>query len=104
MEQVLWQLVRAMGITAYVLLFGTVATGMLLSGPGGAWWKGVPVLPLHRWLTWLMGAFLAAHVLLLLFISFSPLNFGLLEILVPFAANYEPFWTGIGVLAMYLLI
>lgn len=97
-----WYTIRAAGITAYVLLFLTVATGLLLSGPGGAWWKGIPVLPLHRRLTWLMGAFLAIHVLVLLVDSY--LRFSVVEVFVPFTAAYEPFWTGIGVLAVYLLV
>lgn len=101
MAHVTWYLVRAAGITAYLLLFATVATGLLLSGPGGAWWKGMPVLALHRFLTWLMGAFLAVHVLVLLIDSY--LRFSPLQILVPFTSSYEPFWTGVGILALYLV-
>ncbi|HZU76916.1 MAG TPA: ferric reductase, partial [Dehalococcoidia bacterium] len=96
-----WYLIRATGITAYVLLFLTVATGMMISGPG-AWWKKIPMMPLHRLLTWLMGAFLAVHVLTLLFDTFLPFN--VLQILVPFTSSFEPFWTGVGVLAVYLLL
>ena len=88
MDHVTWYTIRAAGITAYLLLFLTVATGLVLSGPGGAWWKGIPILPLHRFLTWLMGAFLAIHVLVLLVDNF--LRFSVLEILVPFTAKYEP--------------
>ncbi len=102
MDHVTWYTIRAAGITAYLLLFLTVATGLILSGPGGAWWKGIPILPLHRFLTWLMGAFLAVHVLVLLVDNY--LRFSALEVLVPFAARYEPFWTGVGVLAMYLVV
>lgn len=102
MDHFTWYTIRAAGITAYLLLFLTVATGLLLSGPGGARWKGIPVLPLHRFLTWLMGAFLAVHVLVLLIDSY--LRFSVVEVLIPFTAAYEPFWTGIGVLAVYLLV
>jgi hypothetical protein len=102
MDHFTWYTARSAGITAYLLLFATVATGLLLSGPGGAWWKGMPVLALHRFLTWLMGAFLALHVLVLLFDTY--LRFNLLEVLVPFTSRYEPFWTGVGVLAVYLLL
>jgi sulfoxide reductase heme-binding subunit YedZ len=102
MDHVTWYTIRAAGISAYLLLFLTVATGLVLSGPGGAWWKGIPILPLHRFLTWLMGAFLAVHVLVLLVDNY--LRFSVLEVLEPFAAQYEPFWTGVGVLAMYLVV
>lgn len=69
MEHLTWYVVRAAGITACLLMFLTVAMGLLISGPGGAWWKGVPTLALHRFLTWLMGAFLALHVLVLLLVG-----------------------------------
>lgn len=102
MENFIWYTTRATGITAYLLLFATVALGLMLSGRAGAWWQGVPVLALHRFLTWLMGAFLAVHVLILLGSSY--LHFGILELFIPFLAVYEPFWTGIGILAVYLLV
>ncbi|HZQ35892.1 MAG TPA: ferric reductase-like transmembrane domain-containing protein [Dehalococcoidia bacterium] len=102
MDHVTWYTIRAAGITAYLLLFFTVATGLILSGPGGAWWKGIPILPLHRFLTWLMGGFLAVHVLVLLVDNY--LRFSVIEAFVPFAARYEPFWTGVGVLALYLVV
>jgi sulfoxide reductase heme-binding subunit YedZ len=102
MDHFTWYTARAAGITAYLLLFGTVATGLLVSGPSGAWWKGVPLMALHRFVTWLMGAFLAIHVVVLMFDTY--LRFSVPNVLVPFSAAYEPFWTGMGVIAMYLLV
>jgi hypothetical protein len=101
MENFIWYTTRATGITAYLLLFLTVSLGLLLSGRAGAWWQGVPVLALHRFVTWLVGVFLAIHVLILLFSSFLP--FGPAQLFIPFTSTYEPFWTGVGVIAMYLV-
>ncbi len=102
MENLIWYTIRATGITAYLLLFATVALGLMLSGRAGAWWQGVPILALHRFVTWLMAGFLAVHILVLLGSSYLP--FGPLDLIIPFRAVYEPLWTGVGILAVYLLI
>lgn len=102
-EQIWWHTARAGGIVAWLLLAAAVIWGLLahtrvLDGrPKPAW-----VLDLHRFLGGLALAFTAAHVLAL--VADSYLYFGWSEILVPFAAAWEPGAVALGVVALWLIV
>jgi cytochrome b561 len=102
MDRMIWLTTRAAGVTAYLLLFAVVALGLVLSRRRAASWARGPVNQLHVYLTWLLGGFVALHVLILLVDGF--IHFGVLDLLVPFRSAYEPLWTGIGVLALYAVV
>jgi sulfoxide reductase heme-binding subunit YedZ len=50
----------------------------------------------------LAGTFIAVHVLAIAVDAYVP--FSLAQLVVPFAADYRPFWTGLGVVAFELLV
>ena len=102
-SQAYWFMARAGGIIAYVLLWLATCWGILMSSKAIKGVVDVPVaFALHEFLPILAVGFATLHAVVLLgdsYIGFKPW-----QILVPFASPYEPFWTGLGTLALYLLI
>lgn len=98
-----WYLIRASGITLYLLFWATVVLGLTLTthtfdrmiGRGNAY-------SLHTYLTQLSYAFLAIHLLGLATDSY--LVFSVADLIGPFHAPSKEPWTGMGVLAMWLFI
>lgn len=101
-ESVTWDVARASGLLAYVLVTLAVAVGIALSlGWKSAVWTRFVTNETHRFLTLLALVFTAIHgetVLIDPFIGFTPL-----EVLVPFASHYRPLWIALGVVGGYLL-
>jgi predicted ferric reductase len=102
----LWYITRAAAVCAYVLLSATVLLGLVralarvrrLRAPGVLWLLDEA----HPWLAVLTMAFVALHLLSLLFdplIPFAPLN-----LLLPIAEPYRPLAVDFGVLAFYGLL
>lgn len=99
-----WDLARSSGIVAYLLMWLSVAFGLIITNRMARVWPGGPTaFDLHQFTSLLGLAFALFHGLILLgdqFINYSPL-----QILIPFASvNYQPFWVGLGQIAFYLLI
>jgi predicted ferric reductase len=98
-----WYAARAGGVVAYVLLSAVVVVGLALAGkerlPG---WPRFALEDVHRFGGMLVGAFVSAHVLLLLIDSKAHLS--LAQIIVPFSSSYRPLWTGLGTVAVELLL
>jgi hypothetical protein len=103
LSQAVWFGARSTGLVAYALatcsvLFGLVtATWTRDRRPG----RGI-VYDTHRALSLLTVLVIGAHVLLLAFDRYT--QFGPTDLLVPFASWYRPTWTGLGVLAAYVLL
>ncbi len=98
-----WYLARAGGIVAYVLLTTAVVAGVALAGRARV--PGVPrfaVQDVHRFLGLLAGVFVAVHVGGILVDTTVPFSLG--QALVPFTASYRPLWTGLGAVALELLV
>jgi len=95
-----WFISRAGGIVGYLLLWFSAASGVLLSakGVGGVIPKPV-AYAVHNITSWLALGFAAVHALALLGDTVVP--FSGVGVLVPFAASYKPFLTGLGALSMY---
>ncbi len=98
-----WYMARASGIVAYLLLFFATFFGVAMSGKlaKGAL-KPSFLYGMHQFMPTLAVIFAAFHAVSLLgdqYIQFSPV-----DLLLPFSASYEPQWTGLGTLALYLLI
>ncbi len=86
--EIWWYVSRASGIVAWMMLTGAVVLGTVLSArlllPRRAAW----LLDLHRWLGGLAVCFLAAYLVALLLDSYA--EFGLLDVLLPFASEWRP--------------
>jgi len=98
-----WYLARAAGLTAYLLLFGTVVLGLSIRTKGLdryiARWK---VTDIHIFLSLLVLGFAILHAGVLLWDGF--VGYSLLDILVPFSTAYRTLWTAVGIVTLYALI
>lgn len=101
-ESVTWNIARAGGFTAYILLTLAVLAGLALSTQfqSPARWPRLLNNELHNFLTLLSTIFLGVHVLAVWVDPFT--NFGWNEMLIPFASHYRPFWMALGIVALYL--
>ncbi len=102
--QAYWDLARSAGITAYLLIWLSMAFGLIITNKVARIWPGGPMaFDVHQFTSLLGMAFALFHVLILLgdqFIKYTPL-----QLAIPFAsANYQPFWVGLGQIAFYLMI
>lgn len=102
-EQFWWFLARSSGIVAWLLLTASVLWGILLAtdlfpeARRPAW-----LLDLHRWLGGLTITFVAVHMAALF--ADSWIEFTVVDLAVPFAADWRPVPVGLGVLAMWTLV
>jgi methionine sulfoxide reductase heme-binding subunit len=98
-----WYAARAGGVVAYLLVSASVLAGILLAGK-----KRVPGFPrfavedVHRFLGLLAALFIAIHVGSIALDTVVP--FTLTQLVVPFTASYRPVATGLGVVAVELLL
>ncbi len=98
-----WFMARGSGIVAWLMLTASVLWGIVLSS--GAFPKHrrpAWLLDLHRWLGGLTLAFVAVHVASL--IADSYVSFSLVDVLVPFAADWKPIPVAGGVIAFWGLV
>jgi predicted ferric reductase len=96
-----WYLSRSSAFVAYVMLWASMAFGLLISNKLGRLWPGAPAtFDMHQ-LTGLLGlGFAALHALVLLGDRY--IGYNLTELLVPFAnTGYRPLWVGLGQVALY---
>lgn len=98
-----WYLTRAAGISLYLLYWLVVVLGLGLTTPLLARLDGRAVLySVHRYATELAYGFLALHMISLAIdhhVRFSPTS-----LLVPFVAPSNEPWTGLGVIAGYVMV
>jgi hypothetical protein len=98
-----WDVARAGGFTAFLLLTLSVALGLALSLKLQApRWPRLINNELHNFVTVVTLVFIGVHVLAVWLDPFT--QFGLGEILVPFASHYRPVWMGLGIVALYLAL
>jgi len=99
--QSFWFISRSSGVLAYLLLTLSVLWGLVQSGAILR-----PLIPpalalgLHNFLSWSALVMAGLHAVVLLGDGY--INMGLLSLLVPFTAPVQPFWVGLGVIALYL--
>lgn len=103
MDHALWFAGRATGLVSLLLLTATVVLGAAHAGRGtvGAWPR-FAVHAVHRNLSLLTVAFLAVHVTTAVVDPYAPIRW--VDAVVPFGSAYEPFWLGLGAVALDLLI
>jgi len=101
-QSVSWDMARAGGFTAYVLLTLAVVVGLALSTQlqSPSRWPRLLNSELHNFLTLLSTIFLGVHVLATWVDPFT--HFGWNEILIPLASHYRPEWMALGIVALYL--
>jgi sulfoxide reductase heme-binding subunit YedZ len=98
-----WYAARAGGVVAYALVTLSVLAGITLAGK-----TRVPGLPrfavedIHRFLGLLAGTFIGVHVTGIALDAVVP--FSLSQLVLPFTATYRPLWTGLGVVALELMV
>lgn len=101
-KNIWWYMARSSGLVAWVLVTASVLWGLIYAGrltrkvPPPAW-----NLDVHRFLGGLSVSFVIIHVIALSADRY--VNFGLTEILVPFASGWRPGAVAWGITAMYLL-
>ena len=101
-ESVTWDVARAGGFTAYILLALAVIVGLALSTQlqSPRFWPRLINNELHNFLTLLGAIFLGVHVLAVIVDPFT--HFGLNEVFIPLASHYRPVWMALGIVAFYL--
>ena len=95
-----WLLARATGMTAYVLLTGSVLAGLVVKSRPFRSLKAAAVTDLHRFLALLGLGAIALHGVTLALDQ--TVRIPVLALLVPGASPYKPLWTGIGVVTAEL--
>lgn len=101
--QTWWYVARASGIVSWVLVSASVVFGLWVSlrltrtRPRPAW-----VLDLHRFLGGLSVVFVGVHLAGL--VADSYVDFGMRELLVPFASTWKPGAVAWGIVGLYLLL
>ncbi len=97
-----WYLSRGAAIVAYLLIWLSVAFGLMVTNKLGRKWPGgLATVDLHQFTSLLGLAFAAFHGLILLGDQY--IGYSLAQILVPFAStDYRPVWVGIGQIGMYM--
>jgi predicted ferric reductase len=101
-QEVTWDIARAGGMSAYILLTLAVALGLALSAQiqSPSKWPRLVNNELHNFLTLLALVFTCIHILAVWLDPFT--HFGLNEVLIPLASYYRPVWMSLGIVAFYL--
>jgi len=96
-----WYMARSGGIVAYLLLWLSTVWGLTLSTKITAGLIPAPVAyGLHEFLS--IGAVLFTVIHAAVLLGDEYIRFNLLHLTIPFIAPYEPLWTGLGVIALYV--
>ena len=96
-----WYLIRASGFIAYLLLFGSVVLGLLLTTSVPKGYRRFDVFDVHRFMALLALIVTVFHMLVVLPDGF--IGFTLWQLLIPFASPYTPVYIALGTLALYLM-
>lgn len=101
-QAVTWDIARAGGFTAYVLLTLAVVVGLALSTQiqSPSRWPRLLNSELHNFLTLLSTIFLGVHILAVWLDPFT--HFGWNELLIPLVSHYRPLWMALGIVGLYL--
>ena len=103
MSQALWYASRATGLVSLLLVTATTVLGLLgAARVATTRWPRFVVAGLHRNLSLLTVAFLAVHISTAIIDKYAGINW--VDAVVPFISNYQPFWLGLGTVALDLMI
>jgi len=102
-SKALWYLARGTGLVTLILLTGTVLLGIVAAKRWSSrQWPRFVTVGLHKNLSLLAVAFLAAHIVTVVGDSYVHISW--LNAFVPFTGAYRPMWLGLGAVAGDLLI
>ena len=97
-----WYMARSGGIVAYLLLWLSTVWGLTLSSKITGRLLPAPIAyGLHEFLS--IGAVIFALVHAAVLLGDSYVEFTIFHLAIPFIASYEPFWTGLGIIGLYLI-
>ncbi len=99
----LWYASRATGVVSLLLLSLVVILGILVNRQGRL--PGLPsfaVTGLHRSISLLSVAFIAMHVITAVTDPYVTIR--LAAVFIPFTSAYQPFWLGLGAVALDLIV
>ena len=101
-QSITWDIARAGGFTAYILLTLAVIVGLALSTQiqSPSRWPRLLNSELHNFLTLLSTIFLGVHILATWLDPFTRFSWN--EILIPLTSHYRPEWMAFGIVALYL--
>jgi hypothetical protein len=101
-QSITWDIARAGGFTAYILLTLSVAIGLALTlqWQSPIKWPRLLNSELHNFTTLLALIFTGIHVLAVWIDPFT--SFGWNEVLIPFVSHYRPLWMALGIVGLYL--
>jgi predicted ferric reductase len=101
-QSVTWNVARAGGFTAYILLTLAVIVGLALSTQlqSPSRWPRLLNSELHNFLTLLSTIFLGVHVLAVWVDPFTSFNWN--EVFIPLVSHYRPEWMALGIVSLYL--
>lgn len=101
--QVFWFLSRSSAGVAYLLLWASMAIGLLVTNKLARVWPGGPAaFDLHQYFSLLGLTFALFHALILM--GDRWIMFSLDRVLIPFSnPDYRPLWVGFGQVAFYLM-
>jgi len=98
-----WYMARSGGIVAYLLLWLSTVWGLTLSTKITDGLVPAPIAyGLHEFLS--IGAVLFTVVHAVVLLGDEYIQFNLWHLTVPFIAPYEPLWTGLGVIGLYMTV
>jgi predicted ferric reductase len=100
--KVAWYLSRATGMVSFVLLWFSMASGLLISNKMARVWPGAfTAYDLHQYTSLLGLGFALFHALILMADRY--ITYSLFQVLVPFSSSeYRPLWVGLGQVALYV--
>jgi sulfoxide reductase heme-binding subunit YedZ len=102
-SEAIWYVIRSTGVVALVLLTVTTVLGLAAAARVRTRrWPAFAQVELHKRATMLALVFLGLHVLSAVVDSY--VHVGLVAVVVPFTSSYRPLWTGLGAVAVDLLI
>ena len=98
-----WEIARAGGLVAYLLVGASVIIGMLVSlklrSPA---WPRFLSTEVHRFVTLLAIVFTAIHGMAVWIDPFT--GFTPAEVLIPMVGHYRPLWVALGIVGAYLML
>ena len=101
--QTMWYITRASGLVAYILLWLSTAWGLAVSSKiFDQLLHRTFTYDFHQYLSLFAIGFTFLHIIVLLFDGFMP--YSILQILLPFISPYRPFWVGVGVISLYVML
>lgn len=99
--KVFWYLSRGSAMASFVLLWASMALGLVITNRLARLWPGGPAaFDLHQYVSLLGLGFALFHATILMGDKY--IHFDLLRVLIPFASqDYKPVWVGLGQVGFY---